>query len=283
MTLMHLVRRYATLVNSLKPSALVILFLLTTVGCGDRLSSLPEASLTPAGQTALTSGCAQDGGVRQERIESPTLGWEMQFEVYLPPCYEQQGEATYPVLYLIPGMGGSAASWNAVGAARTANQLIRAGEIPPLILVTPGNYSSDSHGLALVNDLVPYVDGHLRTQAGRRYRAVGGYSLGGVIASRMAFQFPDLFGSVGVFGAGVDRSAEGSFDAWIAATPPEKRPRVLIDCGDNDPEVVRAKYMAEILRKWEISYTLNVEPGEHSLAYWGSHLEMYLRWYAEIW
>jgi enterochelin esterase-like enzyme len=113
---------------------------------------------------------------------------------------------------------------------------------------------------------------------------VGGASLGGVIAYRLAFQHPDLFGSLGIFSSGVVSGDEGNVDAWIAAMPSKLWPRILIDYGDADrPMEVNALRTADILDKWGIPYTLTVGKGEHNFAYWSANLASYLRWYAEGW
>ena len=262
----------------------ILLSLTVLVACRPTVSlPSPEQSVPPTARNAPTPKCTEDGLVQSARFESPTLGWAMHFQYYLPPCYEEQAEKSYPVLYLIPGRGGGASSWNAAGAAETANRLIRDGQVPPFILVTPANYSSDTHGTALMADLMPYVDEHFRTLTSAEDRAVGGASLGGTIAFRMAFESAGLFGHVGVFGSGVGRGDEANMDAWIGAMPVAQWPRVLIDSGDRDPELVSAERMAEIMDRWHIPYTLNVEPGEHSFAYWASNLEMYLRWFTAEW
>ena len=267
----------------------ILLALVSTAGCAPTspLSSVQPAA-APTTQPSPTPECTQDGLVQQARtvqtrIDSPTLGRPLQFEYYLPPDYEHQTGASYPVLYLIPGGGGTASTWTSdMHAAEIADQLIRGGQIPPFILVTTANLSDDQQGAALIDDLVPYVDDHFRTQTDRRHRAVGGFSLGGLIAYRMAFQHPDLFGSVGLFG-GVVRSEEEAINAWIEATPREQWPRVLMDYGDQDPLVKKAKIMTDVLDRWGIPYTLNVGSAGHDLLYWSGHLEMYLRWYAEDW
>ena len=175
-------------------------------------------------------------------------------------------------------------AWNSAGAAEVANEMIRVGEVPPSITVSTSNYSSDAHGQALLDDLLPYVDETFRTLTDRRCRAVGGASMGGVIAYRMAFQHPELFGSLGIFGSGVVGGDEGNVNAWIAATPTEKRPRVLLDCGEGDTAMLtNAERTVGILDEWEIPYVLNSEPSGHNYAYWGGNLEMYYAWYAQDW
>jgi enterochelin esterase-like enzyme len=207
----------------------------------------------------------------------------------LPPCYEQRAPLAYPVLYLLHGAGGGSFTWNQNGAARVADRMIRSGEVPPFILVTPGltsdvSASLDSTCAMLADGLVPQVDRRFRTLADRQHRAVAGASFGGVVAATMAFQFPERFGSVGAFGAGIlDRQAD-SFDRWLAATPPDRRPRVLVDIGDRDTTMLHfANVLTQTLTRHDIPYTLIVEPGDHSYRYWASHLETYYRWFAESW
>jgi enterochelin esterase-like enzyme len=251
---------------------------LALAGCSAAATPAPTEALTP------TPECAEDGRVEQTRIESPTLGFPIDAAYYLPPCYDRHTWASYPVLYLIPGRGGSMTAWNSAGAAEEANEMIRAGEIPPFVIVSTSNYSTDAHGQALIDDLVPWVDDTFRTLAERRYRAVGGASMGGVIAYRMAFQHPDLFGSVGIFGSGVVGGDERNVDDWIAATSTGLRPRVLLDCGEGDTAMlINAEKTVTILDEWGIPYTFNSEPGAHSMAYWSSNLALYYEWYAEEW
>jgi enterochelin esterase-like enzyme len=255
----------------------ILLSLFLLAGCASTSPGSPPTTATPA------PGCTDDGLVRQERIESPTLGRPFTFAYYLPPCYEQRAPAAYPVLYLIPGGGGTPSTWTVdMHAAEAADWLIHSGQVPPFILVTMPNISDDQHGAALIDDLIPYVDAHLRTLPDRRHRGVGGASLGGLIAYRMAFQHPDMFASLGLFG-GVVRPEEEAIDGWIAAMPAGQRPRVLMDYGDQDLLLTKSQVLRDVLDRWGMEYTLNVEPGDHDMFLWSGHLDMYLEWYAEDW
>lgn len=263
--------------------AVLVSLLLVALGC---TRAGATQGPTPASPTPIvaTPVCREDGVVGDGSVESPTQGWPIRFQYYLPPCYEEQSGRAYPVVYLIHGRGGSQVTWNSSArAAEIANRMIRDGTVPPFILITPANTSGDPYGLALANDLVPYVDEAFRTQTDRRHRVVGGASLGGVVAARMAFQFPDRFGSVGIFGGGMVSGDEGNFEEWIAGMPPQLWPRVLIDIGDQDTMMEATERLAGLLDERGIPYTLNVEPGGHTYAYWSSNLEMVLRWYAQDW
>jgi enterochelin esterase-like enzyme len=274
----HIVRHFIVRNTAMKSITLAIpLVLLSLIGA-------PGCSVIASPAPTSTPTCAEYGHVERGGVESPTLGWAIDFEVYLPPCYAQHTWASYPVLYLIPGLHGAASAWNGAGAADIADRMIRAGEVPAFIMVTPANYPSDSQGDALMADLFPHIEERYRTLNDRTHRAVGGASMGGAIAYRMAFEHPILFSSVGVFGSGVVHGEEEAFAAWVAALPAEQRPRTLIDCGDEDTYMLgRARQMAEILAAQEMPYALNVGSGAHNYTYWVGNMEMYLRWYAEEW
>ncbi len=247
----------------------------------------PAISLAPTSAPALS--CAEDGTVQSDRVDGIQPGSTIRFEIYLPPCYDRQSPRAYPALYLLHGAGGGSFTWNQNGAARVANRMIRGGEVPPFILVTPGftsdvSASLDSICTLLADGLVPQIDRRFRTLADRRHRAVAGASFGGVVATTMAFQFPARFGSVGSFGGGLlDRQAE-DFNRWLAAMPPGQRLRVLVDIGDQDTTMRSfTNVLTQTLTQHAIPYTSIVEPGDHSYRYWASHLETYYRWFTVDW
>jgi enterochelin esterase-like enzyme len=249
------------------------------------LISIPAACAgPPTVAPTATPDCREDGVIQSGSVGSPTQGFPIRYQVYLPPCYEEQTWASYPVLYLIHGRGGAESSWNALGhAAEIANRMIRGREIPPFILITPYNSAEDRDGTVLIEELLPHIDQSYRTLTDRRNRVLGGSSRGGVVAARMAFRFPELFGSVGTFAGGVVEGDQQTFRDWIGATPPQQWPRVLIDIGDQDLMMGETERMTEILDEWGVPYTLNIEPGDHSYLYWSGNMEMYLLWYAEDW
>jgi enterochelin esterase-like enzyme len=271
----------------IKPWVVLLFFLLSTA-CTQQNpppTAEYEAPTAPATTKNVTPPpvCSQDGVVNTDKIDSPTNGLPLRFQIYLPPCYQEQIRVSYPVFYLIHGRGGGEISWNGAGAAGHINQRIRSGDVPPLILVTPSNDSGDRYGIALVQDLVPYIDSNYRTLPDRQHRVVGGGSRGATVALRMAFQYPDMFSSVGAFGGGMVKGDEENFDQWMSTTPAELFPRVLIDIGDQDNIMLDGERMAVTLDKWEVSYIFNVEPGDHSYGYWMSNMDMYLNWYAQDW
>jgi enterochelin esterase family protein len=249
----------------------VLVFTLISKGCGSDTDA-PEPT------------CTQEGVVLSGQHDSPTRGAPIRYQIYLPPCYEQQTEEAYPVLYLIHPARSLESSWNNQGAADIANRLIHSGDIPPFILVTPLITHSDYTIPEVVNDLLPEIDAQYRTLKERRFRAIGGASFGGYVSLFVTAQNPDVFGSAGIFSAGVMKKDEPQIREWLAGFPSEAKPRFLIDVGEQDGSMQAvAERLIELLERYDIPYTLVMESGGHDWDYWSAHLEMYLRWFAQSW
>jgi enterochelin esterase-like enzyme len=155
-----------------------------------------------------TTGLA--GEISQSSFESTLLGREYRYTVYLPDGYEE-GEVRYPVLYLLHGASADEHEWAEGGDVRpTADRLITAGEIPPLIVVMPGHrdgwWVDGNHEPAssvVHEELIPHIDATLRTIAHRGGRLLGGLSAGGYGAVNLALSHPELFAAAAAFSPAV--------------------------------------------------------------------------------
>ncbi|KAA6308311.1 Carbohydrate acetyl esterase/feruloyl esterase, partial [termite gut metagenome] len=80
------------------------------------------------------------GTVARRWYNSPTLKKERRITIYTPPGYENDGKS-YPVFYLLHGMGGDEEAWIALGrTAQILDNLIAQGKAKPMIVVmTNGN------------------------------------------------------------------------------------------------------------------------------------------------
>ncbi|SDW08013.1 esterase family protein [Paenibacillus sp. CF384] len=182
-------------------------FLLGLTACSPNNESVSD--VTPASNSKLTSAT----------FHSESLDKDMRMHVYLPEGYDANRK--YPVLYLIHGWSGDDTSWTkALEIDKTADRLIEAGEIEPLIMVFP--QMNNSYGLNssevyrstnpdapydatyygrfedyLIKDIIRYVDSHYYTQADQEHRYIGGYSMGGFISLHTAFVHPELFSKIG--------------------------------------------------------------------------------------
>jgi enterochelin esterase-like enzyme len=147
------------------------------------------------------------------RVESrafftPAMGTEMHYFVYLPPGYDYEPEARYPVAYMLHGMGGSNTEWSGYGLFGAADELIDAGAIDPLLIVLPlgdqgywfDHADGKRYGTYVARDLVSEIDGRYRTRPSREARAVGGLSMGAVGALQLGINHASVFGVVGAHG-----------------------------------------------------------------------------------
>jgi endo-1,4-beta-xylanase len=147
-------------------------------------------------------------GTTYRTFHSKTIGADVSYLVYLPPGYAGDQTVRYPVLYCLHASGGTPRR-AAAGIVGRMDAAIRAGRVPPLLMVFPnglrgatmycdskdGKYPVES---VLVKDLIPHVDATYRTVAARHGRAVDGFSMGGFGAAHLGFKFPEVFGVVSI-------------------------------------------------------------------------------------
>lgn len=183
----------------------------------------PMAASRPAASSQATSAPERPttltGDVRRHyAFPSKLLGNERTIAVYLPPGYdvEAASDRRYGVFYLHDGQNLFDAATSFLGvewqADETAERLIRAGRIEPVILVgiynnaeraaeyTPwpdtarGNGGrGDLYARFVVEEVKPFIDRTYRTLPDRRHTAIGGSSLGGLISLHMARAHGDTF------------------------------------------------------------------------------------------
>jgi poly(3-hydroxybutyrate) depolymerase len=132
--------------------------------------------------------------------------------VYLPPGYDE-GTERYPVLFCLAGFTGTGEShlaWKGWGESlpERLDRLLDEGAIGPMIVALPDCFTrlggsqyinSSTCGAYddyLVRELVPLVDGRLRTKADRAHRGIFGKSSGGFGAIVQAMLHPDVWGAV---------------------------------------------------------------------------------------
>ena len=65
--------------------------------------------------------------------------------------------------------------------------------------------------------------------------------------------------------------------------PPDQRPRFFVDIGKADGAVAPVLEVVNELTRLRISHEWHLWEGAHNRAYWGAHVEDYLRWYAKDW
>lgn len=182
---------------------------------GWSLSTAVRAAGTGAGRIQLLSERRLDSRLVEFTLRTSALTQDpTHVRVLLPVGYDTSARRRYPTLYLFHGGGGNYTDW-------TNPQLGDAERLTaglPLITVMPdagqGGWYTDwyNHG-ALgppawetyhVEELIPWIDAHLRTVGDRSGRAVAGLSMGGFGALSYAARHPDLFVAAAGFSGAVD-------------------------------------------------------------------------------
>jgi len=218
------------------------------------------------------------GQVREVWYNSKVTGTWRHAVVYLPPNYDTQTKARYPVLYLQHGGGEDETGWIRQGRANfILDNLIASGSCKPMIAVmaygyarragqSPPDLTGKPFGspemLKAMQDmaatfeddmtqaLIPYVDSTFRTLPDRNNRAMAGLSMGGMQTFQVTLNHLDLFSYIGGFsGAGGmlvlgDRKLDPKTDYNGAFADPAafaKKVHLLwIGVGTVEPERMRA-------------------------------------------
>jgi enterochelin esterase-like enzyme len=128
--------------------------------------------------------------------------------VYLPAGYEASTQR-YPVIFFLPSpFDDYRTLFDKQGAQGILDQAIAKGAIHGVIFVsvdmtTPVGSTWYVNSSAtgnwedfVIQELVPYVDGHFRTLATRDSRGMAGHFMGGYGAIRFGMKYPNIFGSV---------------------------------------------------------------------------------------
>ncbi|HLF79116.1 MAG TPA: alpha/beta hydrolase-fold protein [Dehalococcoidia bacterium] len=239
----------------------------------------------------------------ERKLWSAALAREMSYAVYLPPGYDSAEAARYPVLYMLHGLGGNYLTWKDDGLFDAATELIRSGEIGPMIIVTPEGErgywidqagSGPRFGSYVSRDLVATIDGEYRTLPNRLMRAIGGMSMGGHGALQLALNNPDKFGVIGAHSVALRRHDQafayfGDKQYFEANDPVSlcsknplraKRFSIWVDIGTKDGWYGAAEAFHRQLDGAGVAHQWNVFRGEHDDAYWSAHVADYLRFYS---
>jgi len=227
--------------------------------------------------------------------------------VYVPPLYDAQPDRHFPVLYMQDGQNlfdpeTSFIKGNYWRMGETADELIIAGQIEPLIIVgiyntgvrrideyTPsedkrlGGGQADGYGQMLVEELKPFIDHTYRTLPGADNCGMGGSSLGGLVSLYLGLRFTWVFGKLAVMSPSVwwHNRAILKMVAQIRKKPDLK---IWLDVGTREGRQALANVRAlkrDLLKKgWkrrrDLGY-LEEQGGEHSEWAWAQRIAPMLK------
>lgn len=174
------------------------------------LLGLTAVPASASGGLRLLERHRLDSRLLELTFSTPAVPSPTGVRVLLPAGYGAS-HRHYPVLYLLHGALGDQTSWTVQGDA----ERITGGR--PLIVVMPasgagGGYvnwfdrSGGRHDWERyhIDQLIPWIDAHLRTRAGRDGTAIAGLSMGGFGTMSYAARHPDRFAAAASFSGAVD-------------------------------------------------------------------------------
>ena len=224
-------------------------------------------------------------------------------QVWLPPGYEREPERRYPVLYLHDGQNvfdalAAGAEWQ---FDETAQRLVLAGEVAPLIIVavasnqdrikdyTPVRDRAQGHGEGggaaaygryLVHELKPLIDARYRSRPGPDDTALGGSSLGGLLSLWLLLEHRDSFGAALLVSPSVWWGGEQILRQLASRVERGPAPRIWLDVGEREGPAmvqgVRRLRQALQARGWEPAYLEQPDAG-HDEAAWATRVAPMLR------
>lgn len=155
-------------------------------------------------------GFLQNDSIREITVASPLLSRfrkmpvEMKAAVVLPAGFQKEPDRIYPVVYIIPGWGGTHHQALAAGARKAYG--IGTGTDKIYVFLNPESQTPfglhgfvDSRvngpwGKALIEELMPFVQKNFRGSADPRLNFLTGQSTGGYSVVWLALNYPGMFG-----------------------------------------------------------------------------------------
>ena len=268
----------------------------------------PPEALRQLDESAARGGGRLANGsiVVEQPFWAATVRREARFRVFFPPGYAFE-RRDYPVLYMLHGVAGDSSEWEQLGLLDAADRLMADGEIDPFLIVLPdggpnywANHADGARwGDYVVEDVVPLVDRLYRTRPEREARAIGGLSMGGEGALRLAMLNPDVFGIAAAHAPSLRTSYDqlsedlrglyGEPERWRTLSPywlardgdAAERLIISVDVGEDDPWLANARAFHLRLTADGIEHEFAVLEGEHDASYWEAHRDRFLRFYSQ--
>ncbi|MGH9586373.1 MAG: alpha/beta hydrolase [Acidobacteriaceae bacterium] len=249
---------------------------------------------------------------RFTQFHSQFLPDDRDITIYLPPGYDEDPAANYPVLYMQDGQNlfdfaapdDSFVKRRTWQMAQTADAAIAAGQVEPLLIVgiantghrrlaeyTPtsdwklGGGDADKYGRLLVDELLPFIAAHYRVRPGAANTGLGGSSLGALASLYLGLKHHEFFGKLAILSPSVWWNHRAILTLVEEMAPKlGPRPRVWLDIGECEGE--RAIADADLLERrlrahgWRAGTDLiyhRIPGGTHDEASWAKRVQPMLR------
>ncbi len=245
------------------------------------------------------------GSVTRRWYNSPSLGMTRRITIYTPAGYET-GKESYPVLYLLHGMGGDEEAWINLGrTSQILDNLIAQGKALPMIVVMPnGNVAQEAAPgesslgfykptMQLPNtmdgkyeetfgDIIKFVESNYRVVAKKSGRAIAGLSMGGYHSLHISRYYPNTFDYIGLFSAAITPDAKvtskvyENFDATLKQQKDNGYKLYWIGIGKDD---FLYKYNNEYRKSLDginMPYVYRESEGGHTWTNWRVYLSEFV-------
>lgn len=255
-------------------------------------------------------------------IPSRILGRPVAYCVLLPASFDVDKTRRYPVLYFLHGLGENEQTLVNFGGLNLVEDLWEQKELGEFLIVTPDGDSSfyvnsrdgrQRYEDFVLQELMPFIERRYRVREGRENRGIGGVSMGGYGALRLAFRYPALFGSVSAHSAALleklpaatigdpRASARLRILGGVFGLPPDPafwernspltlaragtrlgRLKIYFDCGKEDDFGFNAgaEKLHDLLQSRKIPHEFHLYPGGHDWRYVAEHLAASLEFHS---
>ncbi len=220
---------------------------------------------------------------------SSILGRAHHLRVFLPPGYDENTLASYPVAFMqdgqnlfFPDEAFLGHDWEVAETSRTLRSM---SAVDDFIIV--GIHSGDrmreytapgyeAYARSLAEEIVPEAERRLRIGNHRRSRSVWGSSLGGVVSFYTVWQYPNVFGTA-VCMSSTFSHKDNLIDRVL--TEPRRDVAFYLDSGwpGDNYEVTMGMAMALVTRGWKYGVNfmhLCFPQAEHDETAWGLRLHL---------
>jgi S-formylglutathione hydrolase FrmB len=223
----------------------------------------------------------------------------------------ETGKPPFATYYLLHGLSDDYTGWVRRTRIETYVRDL------PLIVVMPdgfrGFYADHAEGPAyakyVAEELVDFVERNFPAKRTRAARCIGGLSMGGYGALRLALAYPDRYASANshsgalLYGARngardpsplspveqrqiFGTSPRGSSHDLLALAARAKRagrlPKLMLDCGTEDHLLGDSRMVRDRLEKLGVAHEYAEHPGGHDWDYWNAHIRDALAFHAKV-
>lgn len=236
-------------------------------------------------------------GVMFVTVKSAALQQRADLTVFIPtPIPEGQ---TLPLVLLLHGVYGSHWAWAFKGGVHyTLARMVRSGAAVPMALCMPSDglwgdgsgyirHQNQNFERWIIEDVPAAARRACPVIGEHAPMCIGGLSMGGFGALRLAARYPEHFAAAAAHSAITEI---GQFSAFVtedlpaAAVPPQpsvlealtdardRLPPLRFDCGSDDALLEANRALHRGLADAHIEHTYEELPGAHDWAYWSAHI-----------